>query len=141
MPRYENKFVQEINEKDIGVAFRLKQAKFSGQFGDILFLSPDYKNCVLEGKKISGEPESPDDSSYNTFYFQKKEQEQYNDLQEFATQSGCEPFYFFYVTFGRGRKANFYVIPQSDVVPDKISLKEIKQKSVNKFYESTRANN
>lgn len=110
---YENKFVQDTLDEEgkPRVAFRLKQAKYSSQKGDVLFLSPYYNDAVLEGKKLKAQKNKEPDSSYNSFYFNKHCKEQYEVTKEFAQSAGLQFLYFFYVTFGRGNPAEFNIFP------------------------------
>ncbi len=135
MPKYENKFVNQTKEQDgeSRIAFRLKQAEYSGQQGDVLFLSSNYPNCVLEGKKLSGSPEKGDDTCYNSYYFTEHAKQQYKETKDFAQKAGLTFLYFLYCTYGRGRKANFYVIPASyfeeDIENNKDTIKISVQKA------------
>lgn len=118
---YENKFVDRTlsEEGEDRVAFRLKQAEYSGQQGDVLFLSAHYPSAVLEGKKLSATKEKEPDTSYNSYYFGEHAKKQYKKTRDFAQNAGLRFCYFYYCTFGRGHAAEFHVIP-ADYFEDKI---------------------
>lgn len=112
MTGMEQKIVRELNGNlnDSGIAYRLKQAKFTSQIIDILVDSKKHGYFGFECKSVMYNPKKPIYFSSN-FTVNNKGEHQITLISDFLRKSGREGFIIIEQRKGKGNKNITHVVP------------------------------
>lgn len=114
MTRFEQELVNAFNhhfgENNLrAVAHRIRQAKYTGQFCDVLVDSPREEfYLAVENKSLKQDSR---EKLYFTQHFSNGEQHQVEEMNEFLRRSGRTGFLALEMRYGRGKPRRGFLLP------------------------------